>query len=49
MRELIQLLRGKFEVKSSPGQGTEVILSVPTTPEENGLAGVRRGEHVTGR
>jgi two-component system sensor histidine kinase DegS len=49
MRERIQLLRGKFEVKSSPGQGTEVILSVPTTPEENGLAGVRRGEHVTGR
>jgi two-component system sensor histidine kinase DegS len=48
MRERIQLLKGKFEVKSSPGQGTEVILSVPTAPEENGLVGVRRGEHVTG-
>ncbi|BCV23441.1 sensor histidine kinase [Gelria sp. Kuro-4] len=49
MRERIQLLKGKFEVKSSPGRGTEVILSVPTAPEENGLVGVRRGEHVTGR
>lgn len=49
MRERIQLLKGRFEVKSSPGQGTEVILSVPTAHEENGLAGVRRGEHVTGR
>ncbi|HHW02205.1 MAG TPA: histidine kinase [Thermoanaerobacterales bacterium] len=49
MRERIQLLKGKFEVKSSPGHGTEVILSVPTAHEENGLAGVRRGECVAGK
>lgn len=30
MRERIQLLRGKFDIKSSPGRGTEISLSVPT-------------------
>jgi len=29
MRERIQLLKGKFEVKSVIGKGTEVIISVP--------------------
>jgi two-component system sensor histidine kinase DegS len=29
MRERIQLLNGKFEIKSSPNRGTEVFLSVP--------------------
>jgi two-component system sensor histidine kinase DegS len=46
MRERITLLKGKFKLKSAPGQGTEVILSLPTAPEENGLAGVRRVENV---
>ncbi|MDD4569726.1 MAG: sensor histidine kinase [Tepidanaerobacteraceae bacterium] len=35
MRERIQLLRGKFEIKSTIGQGTEVILSVPSTTMDN--------------
>lgn len=29
MRERIQLLKGRFEIKSSPGHGTEVFFSVP--------------------
>ena len=33
MRERIQLLRGKFEIKSTPGRGTEISLSVPTKEE----------------
>jgi len=33
MRERIQLLRGKFEIKSFPGHGTEISLSVPTKDE----------------
>jgi two-component system sensor histidine kinase DegS len=31
MRERIQLINGKFEIKSIPGQGSEVIFSVPTS------------------
>ncbi|MTI82209.1 MAG: histidine kinase [Firmicutes bacterium] len=30
MRERIQLLKGYFKIKTAPGQGTEIILSVPT-------------------
>lgn len=40
MRERIQLLRGKFEIKSALGRGTEVILSVPTAKIDNILPGV---------
>ena len=35
MRERIQLLRGKFEVRSAIGKGTEVIISVPNKKQEN--------------
>jgi len=45
MRERIQLLRGKFEIKSVLGQGTEVILSVPSTAE-NMLPGVGGNKNV---
>ncbi len=40
MRERIQLLKGKFEIRSALGRGTEVILSVPTTKIDNILPGV---------
>lgn len=40
MRERIQLLKGKFEVRSALGRGTEVILSVPTAKIDYILPGV---------
>jgi two-component system sensor histidine kinase DegS len=40
MRERIQLLKGKFEIKSALGRGTEVILSVPTTKIDHIWPGV---------
>jgi len=43
MRERIQLLKGKFEIKSTLGKGTEVIISVPNdNQEDNNAAKFRR-------
>lgn len=44
MRERVQLLKGKFAIKTFPGQGTEVIFYVPTTSEIQSV-GVRRGSN----
>ena len=43
MRERIQLLKGKFTIKTFPGQGTEVIFNVPTADLDIKSVGVRRG------
>jgi two-component system sensor histidine kinase DegS len=40
MRERIQLLKGKFEVRSSPGSGTEIFFSVPTADVDTTSEGV---------
>lgn len=34
MGERVQLLKGRFDVKSSPGKGTQIIVSIPTIIEE---------------
>ncbi|TYP53778.1 sensor histidine kinase [Thermosediminibacter litoriperuensis] len=42
MRERIQLLKGKFEIKSAPGHGTEIAFSVPVVNNEKLSIGSRR-------
>lgn len=38
MRERIQLLKGKFEIKTAPSKGTEVFISLPTATETQSAA-----------
>jgi len=42
MRERIQLLKGKFEIKSLIGKGTEVIISIPSKKQDKYSAKFRR-------
>jgi two-component system sensor histidine kinase DegS len=35
MRERIELIEGRMEIDSNPGQGTKIMMQIPTTTAES--------------
>jgi two-component system sensor histidine kinase DegS len=35
MRERVELIEGRMDIDSNPGQGTKIIIDIPTTTVEH--------------